>query len=69
MKKIKRANDELERPVIYVEDCEKFEYEIQPDMPAENRRNRVYISNNRLPKKEDFDIIQQVENYRKDSGK
>ena len=38
MAKIRRSNDELGQPVIYVQECSKFSYEFQKDMPWLNER-------------------------------
>ena len=57
MKKIRRKKDDWGQEVIYVEECSKYKFEIQPDLPLLNRKERIYITTNRLPTKEDFDKI------------
>lgn len=62
MKKIEVSKDEWGEDVIYVYECDKFEYEIQPDLPKLNakmrRKNKVYIKNKHLPDLSKFDIIE-----------
>lgn len=39
MTKIRRSNDDLGQPVIYVQECDKFSYEFQKDMPKLNQKH------------------------------
>lgn len=62
MKKIKIEKDEWGEDVIYVGECDKFKYEIQPDLPKLNykmqKQNKVYIKNGHLPDLNKFDIME-----------
>lgn len=40
MKKIAKEPDSWGQNVIYVEECDKYEYEIQPDMPLLNYKEK-----------------------------
>lgn len=61
MKKIIVEKDEWGEDVIYVRECDKFKYEIQPDLPKLNdkmkKQGKVYIKNEHLPDLNKFDII------------
>lgn len=53
--------DEYGQDVIYVNSCEKFEYEKQKDLPNLNkkyeREKKVYITSGHLLDKEQYDKI------------
>lgn len=61
MKKIYKEKDDWGQNVIYVEECNNFDYEKQPDIPILNmkmqEKNKVYIKSNRLPDLTKFDIM------------
>ena len=57
MTKINKKKDSWGQWIIYVQECKKFNYEIQTDMPLLNRKYKVYIITNRLPKKEELDRL------------
>lgn len=67
MKKVTREKDEWGQDVIYVEECDEYEYEIQPDMPYLNKKESRHkidkFVNSRI-----YDIIERGRNYRNDSG-
>lgn len=69
MKEFSKVKDAWGESVIYVKECERFEYEIQPDIPLLNRKHKVYVTTIHLPKKEDFVKMYSAENYYKDSGR
>lgn len=68
MKKITKIPDDWGQNVIYVRECDKYEYEIQPDMPYLNNRESKHkiekIENSRIS-----DILIKAENYFNNSGK
>ena len=57
MKNFVKEQDYYGQKVIYVEKCDKFEYEQQSDMPYLNRKYQIYITTNHLPTKEQIDKI------------
>ncbi len=57
MRSIVKEKDFYGQKVIYVEDCSKFKYEEQSDMPYLNRKYRLYITTKHLPTKEQIDKI------------
>lgn len=64
MKKTVRIRDDWGQIVIYVEECEKFLYEFQKDMPKLNKENMMsYIKRKNAKIKRNHDIMYLVENY------
>lgn len=58
MTKIRRSNDELGQPVIYVQECSKFSYEFQKDMPKLNQKHiQDYIKRKNAKKLKNCIII------------
>lgn len=45
MKKTYKIKDEWGQDVIYVEQCDKYEYEKQPDMPYLNKKESRHKTN------------------------
>lgn len=60
MKKIWKEKDDLGQDVIYVEKCDKYEYE-NPEKPKNDLHNEMFVKID--------DIIDAVENYFYNSGK
>lgn len=62
MERIRREKDNWGQYVIFVEKCKKYEYEVQADMPALNKREGVH-NVGRFENKRLIDIIRLRENY------
>lgn len=71
MKKIKRRKDNLGLQVIYVQECDRFLFEYQTDLPKLNQwhRKKVYIKSERLPDMEKYNNMYKEKNYSCNSGK
>lgn len=71
MKKIEKAKDSLSLPVIYVQECDRFSFEYQKDLPKLNQRHtkKVYIKSERLPDMEKYNNMYKEKNYSCNSGK
>ena len=63
MKKIQRKKDDWGQDVIYVKECEKYEYE-DPEIPKNPKFSIHNPEDGRM-----YDIIYAVENYFYNSGK
>lgn len=67
MKKIKKIPDDWGQNVIYVQKCDKYEYEVQSDMPYLNKKEcRHKIDKFENPRI--YDIIKRSEDYFYNSG-
>lgn len=58
MTKTKKSKDDLGQLVIYVQECSKFSYEFQKDMPKLNEKYmQDYIKRENVKKLKKYDII------------
>ena len=58
MTKIGKIRDELGLPVIYVQECDRFSYEFQKDMPKLNQKHIAdYIKRKNAKKLKNYIII------------
>lgn len=72
MKKIVKIPDEWGQDVIHVAECDKYEYEYQPDMVYLNKTEKYKKSIHNVDNfknKRLNDILYVVENYFNNSGK
>lgn len=64
MTKIKKVKDDWGEPVIYVQECSKFSYEFQEDMPKLNQKHmQDYIKRENAKKLKKYVIISIGELY------
>ena len=68
MREITREKDDWAQYVIYVQKCDRYEYEYQPDMPWLNKKESIHKTSKFVNKRIN-DIMVSRENYFKNSGK